>query len=114
MPILFGTTVLTASYDEETYVLSITGKALGINEYVGTSDIQVSLTGVDSWTSVDSVNSWADEAAEGSFLSALADGTYDVRAVSSDGEISAAFEGAFTIGTGAVGQFFFFSREGRK
>jgi len=96
MPIVFGTEILSATYDASTDKLTVTGKAFGLNEYP-VSDIEVSLTGAGAWSSVDTIDSWSDDEVIGSFSSALSGGTYDVRVTSSDGEVSPVSTGAFTI-----------------
>jgi len=112
MPVLFYPKVTAAAYDELTGVLTVDGSGFAVNEYVGTSDIQVSLTGAGSWASVDTVDSWSDAQVIGTFT-ALADGTYDVRVISSDGETSEILTEAFTFGV-TGGPFFFFSARNRK
>jgi len=86
MPIIFGTRILTATYNEDTLQIALTGQAFGINEYAGTSNIEVSLTGAGVWIAVASIDTWGDEAATGTLAAALGTAVYDVRVTSSDGE----------------------------
>jgi hypothetical protein len=94
MPVIFGTKILTASYDKDTLEISITAQALGENEYAGVSKLEISEHGLNDWSSNPiTLSSWADEAAAGTLDHELADGkTYDIRATSSDGEQDTASE----------------------
>lgn len=103
MPVVIGpVTVLSATYAPKTKKLSITAQALGETLYPGESNIEVSLHGSEIWAAVDTIDAWADEAAEGSFDDPLPDGSYDVRATSSDGIVSDPLSGAFSISGSVV------------
>lgn len=114
MPVIFGTSISAATYDEALKRVTVTGEAFADTQYAGVSNIEVSLTGANSWSSVNSIVSWGDTQAVGSFNSSLAAGTYDVRITSSDGE-QATIVGAFVASGGGATNFdklfFFFERQ---
>lgn len=95
MPLIFGTTVSSASYLSNQ--ITANGEAFADTVYAGISNIEVSLTGLSAWTAVDTIDSWSDTQVIGSFLSSLLPGTYDVRVTSSDGEVSNTLVGGFVI-----------------
>lgn len=109
MPSIFGTTITAVSYDPNLKQITIDGQAFAINQYVGVSDIQVSLTGLGIWSSVNTIDFWSDTQVIGSFTTALGSGSYDVRLISSDNEISNVLSNAFTITAGGI--FFFFDED---
>lgn len=87
MPALFGTTIDSVTYEKSTRAVTCAGHAFGINEYSGTSNIEIrknSDTG--SWTSVSSISSWGDETVVGILATDPAVGNWDIRVTSSDGE----------------------------
>lgn len=105
MPVIFGTTILTITFNGTTGKLVLTGQAFGINQYAGVSDIQYRRQGDAAWSSVNSVDLWGDEMAEGTITALpLAGGNYDVRVVSSDGEVSDTYVSAFVIVAGSASQ----------
>lgn len=85
MPLIFGTNILTVSYDDNTEVVSLTGEAFAENRYAPVGKIEVSITGSGIWVAASAYGAWSDTAVSGTFLG-LAAGTYDVRITSGDGE----------------------------
>ena len=87
MPILFGTSITSVSYNTLTYQITVNGHAFAQNKYVGLSDIQASIAGANIWVSVASIDVWGDTQVLGTFASPLS-GAYDIRVSSSDGEVA--------------------------
>lgn len=98
MGLVFGTTILTATYDKVTQNIVVSGYAFADTQYAGISNIEVSKTGLGVWIPVSTISSWADTSANGVYVTKLASGRYDARVTSSDGEISNILANAFKVG----------------
>jgi hypothetical protein len=96
MPVIFGTLITAASYNSSTKQVTVDGQAFADTQYVGVSNIEVSPTGLNTWTSVNAIDLWGDTQAKGTLLVALGSGVYDTRITSSDGE-QYTIVGGFTI-----------------
>lgn len=118
MPVTFGTSVISVTYNTNTFQIVVTGEAFADTQYVGVSKIEVSSDG-STWTEVSMYNSWADTQVSGTFASKLTGENYTVRVTSSDGEVATLLN-AFTNHSdlvipfdGSVGYFFFFGGDGK-
>lgn len=94
MPILSDLEVTSASYADETGVLTVSGIAFSENQYSGKA--QASIDGV-TWTDADAYTSWADSQIVCTFDPVLDSGTYKLRVINGDNETSAALDDAFVV-----------------
>ena len=109
MPLIFGTTVLSATIVKSTMTLTVIGQAFAENQYTGNLYVRKKGTS-GAWIEADSITSWADELVVGVIPESIGKGCFDVRILSGD-ENEGILIGAFSIPAGGV--FFFFDEDGK-
>jgi len=109
MPIVFGTTVLSATFAKATRRLTVVGQAFAENQYAGS--LYVRKTGTTgAWIEASSIVSWADELVVGVIPEGIGGGSFDVRILSGDSE-EGILTRAFSLSSGGV--YFFFDEDGK-